>query len=79
MIDYPIEKCKSCKKYDNINHKMKNKLRCMFYCEDYLEDQAKKILQYNRAVSGDEFDTEIIYEHGKKVYGSGWKEESEEK
>ena len=75
MIDYPIEKCKSCEKYDHINHKMRNKLRCMFACEDYKLDQSIRILQYNRAVSGDEFDNETMYEHGKKVYGSGWKKE----
>jgi len=43
----------------------------MFSCDELQTYQAKKAFQYNRAVSGDSFDTEVMYEHGKKVIGSG--------
>jgi len=69
---YPIEKCKNCNRFNHEEGKMKNKLKCMFSCEDYILDQSTKAFEYNRSVSGEEFDKEIIYEHGKKVFGSGW-------
>lgn len=72
-MTYPIEKCRTCEKYDHTNKRMRNKLRCMVGCEEYIQDQSKKAFEYNRAVSGDKFDTEEIYEHGQKVFGSGWK------
>jgi len=71
MADYPIDKCKTCDRYDHSNMRQKNKLRCMFSCDELQTYQAKKAFQYNRAVSGDSFDTEVMYEHGKKVIGSG--------
>lgn len=70
---YPIEKCKSCDKFNHDKKCMKNKLRCMFKCEEYISDQSRKSFEYNRTVSGEEFDTKELYEHGKKVAGSGWK------
>ncbi len=66
------DKCKTCEKYDKSNHKMKNKLRCMFDCKEYQTEQARRAFEYNRAVSDDNFDTEPLYEHGKKVFGSGY-------
>ena len=70
-----IEKCKTCPRYDHDNDRYRNKLWCIFSCEDFQTDQARKIFEYNRAVSGEEFDTKELYEHGKKVSGSGWKNE----
>ena len=75
MSDYPIQKCKKCERYDETNHRMKNKLRCMLSCKEYQEDQSRRAFEYNRAVSGDSFDTETMYEHGKRVFGSGYKNE----
>ena len=71
-----IEKCNTCSEYDHKNDCMRNKLRCMFKCEDLKLFQARRAFEYNRAVSGDNFDTEPMYEHGKQVFGSGWKNES---
>jgi hypothetical protein len=71
-----IEKCDACSRYDHKNDRMKNKLKCMFQCEEYKLDQARRAFEYNRVVSGDNFDTEIMYEHGKQVFGSGCKNES---
>lgn len=68
-----IEKCKECKNWDIDDSKPKNKIKCVFSCDEYQEYQSRKIFEYNRAVSGDEFDTTELHEHGKKVYGSGWK------
>lgn len=70
---YPIEKCKSCDRYNHDKMCMRNKLRCMFKCEEYIANQSRRIFAYNRAVSGEEFDTTEMFEHGKKVVGSGWK------
>ena len=72
---YPIEKCRTCEKYDHVNKRMRNKLRCMVGCEEFKEDQTRKAFEYNRAVSGEEFDTKELYEHGNKIFGSGWKGE----
>ena len=66
-----IEKCKSCNRYDKEQDRMKNKLFCMFNCEEYKQEMAQRAIAYNRAVSGEDFDKEPIYEHGKKVFGSG--------
>lgn len=71
---HPIEKCKTCERYDHVNHKMMNKLRCMTGCDEYMLDQSIRAYNYNRVVSGENFDTEVMYEHGKKVFGSGWKQ-----
>lgn len=71
-----IDKCNTCSRYDHKNNRMRNKLRCMIECEEFQLDQARRIFEYNRAVSGDNFDTEPIYEHGNQVFGSGWKNES---
>ncbi len=68
-----IDKCNTCSRYDHKNNRMRNKLRCMFQCEEYILDQARRAFEYNRAVSGDDFDIKSIYEHGKQVFGSGWK------
>lgn len=38
-----------------------------------MADQSRRIFAYNRVVSGEEFDTTEMFEHGKKVVGSGWK------
>lgn len=70
-MNYLISKCKTCRYYDGKTDKPKNKLRCTFGCEEYIRDSAQRALAYNRAVSGDNFDCEEIYEHGKRVYGSG--------
>ncbi len=75
-MDYPINKCKSCVRYDHENYKMKNKLRCMFSCNEYMIYLKRKAIEYNRAVSSDDFDTNEIFEHGKKVVGSGWKDKT---
>ena len=75
MCNYPIEKCKTCDKFDHENQKMRNKLRCMITCEELQKEQSRKAFEYNRAVSGDDFDTQELFEHGKKVFGSGWKVE----
>lgn len=73
MNNYPIEQCKSCDRYDHVNHKMKNKLKCMVGCDEYAIDQTRRIYEYNRAVSGEDFDTEPIYEHGNQVFWSGYR------
>ncbi len=77
-MNYPIEACKKCDKYDHEKHEMRNIQRCMFTCLEYQKEQERRMLEYNRAVSGDTFDTTPLYEHGKKVVGSGWKETSNE-
>lgn len=68
-----IEKCKTCNKYNHKKDCIKNKLWCMFGCDDYMREMDRRIFEYNRTVSGDNFDTEVLHEHGKEVYGSGWK------
>lgn len=45
----------------------------MFGYDDYMREMDRRIFEYNRTVSGDNFDTEVLHEHGKEVYGSGWK------
>lgn len=72
-----IEKCKSCNRYDKEQDRMKNKLYCIFSCEEYKQEMAQRAIAYNRAVSGNNFDKEPIYEHGKKVFGSGAEMESD--
>ena len=72
MADYPTEKCKNCAKFDHEKQRMRNKLRCMFMCDEYEKVQSQKIFEYNRAVSDENFDTQELFEHGKKVFGSGW-------
>ena len=72
-----IEKCNSCNRYDKEQDRMRNKLFCMFSCEEYKQEMAQRVIAYNRAVSGEDFDKEPIYEHGKKVFGSGVKMERE--
>jgi hypothetical protein len=74
-MNYPIKSCEKCNKYDHGNHKMRNKLRCMVVCFEYQKEQERRMLEYNRAVSGDSFNTTYMYEHGKMVVGSGWKNE----
>ena len=73
MNDYPTKKCIKCDKFNHEKQRMRNKLRCMFMCDEYEKVQSRKIYEYNRAVSGDDFDTQELFEHGKKVFGSGWK------
>lgn len=70
-----IEKCNTCSLFDTETNTTKNKLRCIFGCEEYKMEQARKIFEYNRSVSGDNFDTEVLYQHSTPVYGSGWKNE----
>lgn len=72
-MTYPIEKCKTCERFNHSTGKFRNKLRCMVDCEEYREYQSIKMFEYNRAVSDDNFDTEVIYEHSQEVFGSGWK------
>ena len=72
-MNYPIEKCKMCERYNHEEDKMRNKLRCMVGCKEYMQHEAQKAYKYNRAVSGEEFDAEILYEHGSVVLGSGAK------
>lgn len=74
-MTYPIEKCKTCERFNHSTGKFRNKLRCMVDCEEYQEYQSIKIFEYNRAVSDDGFDTEVMYEHNQEVFGSGWKNE----
>lgn len=70
-IKPPIEKCITCERYDHEQGRMKNRLRCTFGCEDYKQKCASSAIAYNRAVSGEEYDYKVLYEHGKKVFGSG--------
>ena len=74
-VNMKIDKCNTCSEYDHKNDCMRNKLRCIFKREDLQLDQARKAFEYNRAISGDNSDTELIHEHGKQVFGSGWKNE----
>jgi hypothetical protein len=76
-MNYPIEDCKKCDKYDHEKHKMRNIQRCMFTCLEYQKEQERRMFEYNRAVSGDSYDSTSLYEHGKKVVGSGWKHETD--
>ena len=73
MSEYPIEKCEICDHYNHQEHRRKNKLRCMFMCDEYIEEMARRALAYNIAVSGKDFGTHAEYEHGTKVFGSDWK------
>ena len=73
MSKYPIEKCKTCDRYNHQEHRRKNKLRCMFTCDEYMEEMARRAMAYNIAVSGEDFGTHAEYEHGTKVFGSDWK------
>ena len=66
-----ILKCKSCPHYDRKNNKQRNKLKCMFSCVNYIQEQKARAFQYNASVSTDIFENETEYEHGKKVFGSG--------
>ena len=68
-----MDKCMSCSQYNKETNKPKNKLRCMLGCEPFIQEQMAKAYAYNRAVSGEDFDTEEMYEHGNKVFGSGLK------
>lgn len=70
-IKPPIDKCNDCPRYNKELGRQRNKLRCMVGCKPYIEYQEMKAIEYNRAVSGEDFDTEEIYEHGNKVLGSG--------
>ena len=70
-----IKQCDKCERYDLQNDKMRNGIYCMFSCESLKRELAERAYEYNRSVSGEEFDTQELFEHGKKVYGSGWKGE----
>lgn len=72
-----IEKCDTCSLWDSENNTSRNRLRCVFGCEEYKLEQCRKSFEYNRSVSGDNFDTEELYQHSTKVYGSGWKTHKE--
>lgn len=75
---FPIPKCENCERFDKVNMRMKNKLRCIFGgCDEYTEEATRRAFEYNKAVSGENFDTEEIYEHGNKVFGSGWNKGSD--
>ena len=65
--------CRGCEFYNEEADDTKNWIRCVFGCEDYIRLANAKAYAYNKAVSGDDFETEVIYEHGHKVYGSGSK------
>lgn len=67
-----IEKCKGCNRFNSEKGVMRNKLWCMLGCEEYQKYQSRKAFEYNKSVSGEEFDTRVLYEHGNEVYGSGW-------
>ena len=73
--DMMIEKCKTCESFNRDTGKMRNKLRCMFMCADSQMEQHRQAMIYNRSVCGEEFDSKPLYEHGKRVYGSGLKGE----
>ena len=64
------EKCSNCSRYDTERNRQRNKLKCMFECEDYKREAANRAIEYNRTASGDDFDTREMCEHGAKVYGS---------
>ena len=72
-IKPPINECQRCPRYDKELGRQRNKLWCMLGCEPFIQEQMAKAYAYNRAVSGEDFDTEEIYEHGNKVFGSGLK------
>ena len=67
------DKCKSCERYNHEQDRMKNKLWCMCNCDEYEKEMSQRMFEYNRSVSGEVFDNQEIYEHDKKVFGSGWK------
>lgn len=72
-MTYPLEKCKTCDRFNHDTGKMRNKLICTFFCEEYRICQEKKAIEFNRAVSLDDFDEKKIYQHSTLVFGSGWK------
>lgn len=72
-VKYPIPKCANCKKYNHEENRQRNKLFCMFKCDEYMQELSQRAFEYNRAVSDSHFDTEKQYEHGKEAFGSGWK------
>ena len=72
---YFIEKCKTCTGYDPVNMRHRNGLMCTFGCEEQKQYASQKAIEWNRAVSGENFDNTELFEHGKKVYGSGRKGE----
>ena len=66
-----IEECATCPRYSAKEQRQRNRLYCVFCCEEYIEQASKNALKYNLSVSGEDFGIEAEYEHGNKVYGSG--------
>ena len=66
-----IEKCAACPRYSIKEQRQRNRLYCVFCCEEYIEQASKNALKYNLNVSGKDFGVEPEYEHGNKVFGSG--------
>lgn len=46
----PIEKCKSCERYDHERGKTRNKLYCTFSCEEYKTEMMIRAIAYNKGV-----------------------------
>jgi hypothetical protein len=76
MSKYPILKCANCKRYNKEENRQRNKLFCTFKCDEYIQEMSRMAFEYNRAVSDGNFDTKKQYEHGKEVFGSGWKNDT---
>ena len=45
-----LEKCKTCSRWDHSNHRMRNKLYCMFSCDERIKHQSRIAAEYNASV-----------------------------
>lgn len=45
-----IEKCESCSHYDHKRNRMRNRLHCLFSCEEYKTETNLQAIAFNKAV-----------------------------
>lgn len=63
-----VERCESCSRYDHKRDRMRNRLYCLFSCEEYKTETNLRAIAYNEAVVKE---MEKGEKNGKTIFESG--------